>query len=149
MRSPSSLTSSGSQPRPRRSSRRRRCGCGSEKSQVPPASQLSPSRHSTSPLTAVALRTSSIVFRFMSGSLRSVVERPAHRLRSARRQQRGPDFPGRAGRQVTCVRALSHATTLIPIQVGNERLRPANVKCDATLHLKSAERKRAGPVFGT
>src|SRR3954469_22868086 len=38
--SPCSLTISGSQPYPCRSSSRRRCGCGSENSQVPPASQL-------------------------------------------------------------------------------------------------------------
>ncbi len=55
MRRPSSLTSSGSQPKPCRSIRRRRCGCGSEKSQVPPASQLSPSRQENSPFE-VAVR---------------------------------------------------------------------------------------------
>src|SRR3954454_15162153 len=41
--SPCSPTISGSQEKPCRSSSRRRCGWGSEKSQVPPASQLSPS----------------------------------------------------------------------------------------------------------
>jgi hypothetical protein len=54
-----------------------------------------------------------------------------------------PEFPGRAGGQVTWVRALWHATTLIPIKIDNERLRPAELKRDATLHLKSAERKGA------
>jgi hypothetical protein len=62
--------------------------------------------------------------------------------------ERGPDPPCRANRHVTCARALSHAAILISISIGNERLRTANVKCDATLHLKSAERKSAGPVLG-
>jgi hypothetical protein len=30
-----------------------------------------------------------------------------------------PEFPGRAGGQVTWVRALWHATTLIPIKIDN------------------------------
>jgi hypothetical protein len=46
------------------------------------------------------------------------------------------------------VRALSHATTLNLIKIGNERWRPAEVKCDATLHLKSAERKCAAADLG-
>jgi hypothetical protein len=57
-------------------------------------------------------------------------------------------FPGRAGRPITGVRALSHTTTLIPIKIGNERLRPTNVKSDATLHAKSAERKHAERFLG-
>jgi hypothetical protein len=52
-------------------------------------------------------------------------------------------FSGRADYQVTCTRALSHATILFSIRIGNERLRTANVKCDATLHLKSAKRKHS------
>ena len=39
---PPGCSVSGAQPKPRRSSSRRRPGCGSEKSQVPPASQASP-----------------------------------------------------------------------------------------------------------
>jgi hypothetical protein len=55
--SPCSLTTSGSQENPYRSSSRRKCGCGSEKSQVPPDSQLSPSRQSKS-LSPFTHRTS-------------------------------------------------------------------------------------------
>src|ERR671932_450061 len=73
--SPCSLTTSGSQPKPCRSSSRRRCGCGSEKSQVPPASQLSPSRQSKSsfpfPFTR---RTSVMVFRFTWQVLLTMLE---------------------------------------------------------------------------
>src|ERR671916_2405888 len=63
--SPCSSATSGSQENPCRSSSRRRCGCGSEKSQVPPASQLSPSRQSkSSPPSPVTRLISVMVFKF-------------------------------------------------------------------------------------
>jgi hypothetical protein len=66
IRRPSSLTVRAGQAIARRSSRRRRCTCGSEKSQVPPASQLSPSVHAVAPpSTSGAPRTSVTVFRFI------------------------------------------------------------------------------------
>src|SRR5215203_7448511 len=147
IRRPSSLTSSGGQSKARKSSRRRRCGCGSEKSQVPPASQLSPSRHSRSSFTAVPPRTSSIVFRFMSAP-RGVVELSGYRLLQRDHSTRTLD-PGPRRRRVSCDRALSHATTLIPFKIrnDNERLRPVELKCDATLHPKSAKRKRTDRVW--
>src|SRR5215207_1587095 len=76
------------------------------------------------------------------GPSRGVVERSAYRLLQ-RDDCTLTRLPGRAGRHVTWVRALSHATILIPIKIDNERLRPAELKCDETLHPKSAERKRA------
>lgn len=53
----------GAHPKARRSIRRRRWSCGSEKSQVPPASQASPSRHSIPPSYGSAKTMSRIVVR--------------------------------------------------------------------------------------
>ena len=60
-----SLTVNGSQPSPCRSIRRRRCGCGSEKSQVPPASQASPDVQCGNCARVVGCATSVIVFKSM------------------------------------------------------------------------------------
>lgn len=59
-RAPSCRSATGSQPVRLRSTRRRRCGCGSEKRYVPPPSQASPGRQGS---RRRASRTSSTVFR--------------------------------------------------------------------------------------
>ena len=64
--SPSAPMSSASQPSGMRSMRRRRSGCWSENSHVPPASQASPGRHSAPGRSAGRRMTSVIVLRSKS-----------------------------------------------------------------------------------
>jgi hypothetical protein len=63
-------------------------------------------------------------------------------------QERGLVIPDRTDRQVTGVRALSHATTLMPIEVGNERLRPVDVKCDGNATPEVIETQACGTGLG-
>src|SRR5215207_3084435 len=91
--SPCSSTTSGAQSKPCRSSSRRRCGCGSEKSQVPPASQLSPScqSKSSSPFP-VTRRIPVMVFRSTWQVLLTMLEVQScpHDLHSPQTRTRGP-----------------------------------------------------------
>src|ERR1700730_1558063 len=60
---PCLLIVNGGQPNPSISIKRRRCGCSSEKSQVPPASQASPSRQSIVSSRGLGRTIPSMVFR--------------------------------------------------------------------------------------
>src|SRR5258708_2299559 len=87
---PCLLIVNGCQPNPSISIKRRRCGCSSENSHVPPASQASPWRQSIVPSRGLGRAISAIVFRSTWSSPRTA----RNRLWSAlpRRPEIGADF---------------------------------------------------------
>src|SRR4051794_20054415 len=71
---PAGEASSAGQPRPSRSISVSVAGCGSEKSQVPPASQAWPARHSVISAADLGERRAVMVLRFMSECPRDLLQ---------------------------------------------------------------------------